>query len=856
MKEYLQTADDVLLNQRVTTRGLEKTQVDERIASVGANVLDEPPKRSMLSRIWAQVCDPMIFVLVAAGVVSGLFKEIADMVIILVVVVLNTVLGIVQESKAEKAVAALQKLSAPHTKVRRGGNVIVVPSSQLVPGDIVLLEAGDSVPADMRLIKAASLKIEEAALTGESVPSDKTVNAISGGEDTPLGDRINMAYMGTNVTYGRGEGVVVYTGMSTEMGKIADILSNTQEEKTPLQQKLAGLGKVLSIAVLGICAFIFVFDVLRGGGLSGDRVFQSLLTAVSLAVAAIPEGLVVVVTVLLSIGVTKMSARNAIIRRLTAVETLGCTQVICSDKTGTLTQNRMTVVEHYGDTPLLCEAMYLCSDVQRTEDGLIGDPTEVGLYEFAVMNGTDGDDTPRVAEAPFDSLRKMMSTVHFMRTATIRQFTKGAPDEVIAHCAYYYDDGAVREMTDERRAEILRENSRMADQALRVLAAAYRDYESVPESCVPDELERELVFIGLAGMIDPVRPEVQAAVDSCRSAGIRAVMITGDHKATAIAIARKLGILTDESQAVTGAELSEMSDGEFESRIKHISVYARVQPEHKVRIVNTWRRLGKITAMTGDGVNDAPAIKSADIGVGMGITGTDVTKNVADMVLGDDNFATIVYAVEEGRRIYENIRKAIQFLLASNLSEVVSIFIATIGGFRLFAPIHILWINLITDTFPAMALGMEAAERDAMRRPPRDSKEGIFAGGLGREVVWQGVLIALLTLASYFVGTKLSGESGMTMAFLTLSLCEVFHSLNMRSRHKSVFSIGSKNKHLLGAMLLSFVLTVGVIYIPGLNTAFSLVALPASYFAAGFGIALSVIPIVEIAKLIGRKRAK
>ncbi len=855
MKEYLSSTQEVMQQFGVGSEGLTASAAADRLAQHGSNKLEEGKKKTLLMRIWEQIKDPMILVLIGAAILSGSFGEIVDMIIILVVVVLNAILGIFQESKAEKAIEALQKMSAPHTRVQRDGAVCIVPSEEVVPGDIVILEAGDSVPADMRLLSTASLKMEEAALTGESVPVEKNSKAIAAAEkDIPLGDRINMAYMGTHVSYGRGEGVVTATGMHTDMGKIANILSGTHEEKTPLQQKLLQLSKTLSISVLGICVFIFFFTVFRNGGFGGNQVFESLLTAVSLAVAAIPEGLVVVVTVLLSIGVTRMSGRNAIIRRMTAVETLGCTQVICSDKTGTLTQNKMTVVEQVGDELLLATAMGLCNDVHIDASGaLVGDPTETALVDYAHKRSlhTLKEDFPRLGEAPFDSERKMMTTLH-TDEGRVKQYTKGAPDEVLKQCEQILVDGQVRLLTPELRGQMLDENKSMADKALRVLGTAYRVHERMPDDLSPGKLECQMVFIGLIGMIDPIRPEVKLAIDECKEAGVRAIMITGDHKDTAVAIARELGILSRAEQAVTGAELAEMSDDTFAKRVDDIVVYARVQPEHKVRIVNMWRKKGKITAMTGDGVNDAPALKSADIGVGMGITGTDVTKNVADMVLADDNFASIVYAVEEGRRIYENIRKAIQFLLASNLSEVVSIFLATLAGVSLFAPIHILWINLITDTFPAMALGMEAAEADSMRKPPRNSKENVFSGGLGVDVIWQGVIIALLTLGSFALGNAHNHLTGMTMAFLTLSMCEIFHSFNMRSRSKSLFSLRGQNKHLIGAMLLSFVLTVGVIYTPGLNTAFELTALTSRQFFMAFGIAFSILPIVECVKLIKR----
>lgn len=857
MKHYFEEIEAVLKSQNSTKSGIDSEQFQERLEKYGKNKLDEGKKKSIIARFLEQLKDPMVIVLIAAAVISGAVKEIADSVIILLVVILNSILGVVQEGKAEKAIEALQKMASPYSKVRRNGRVAQIKSEEIVPGDIVLLEAGDAVPADMRLIEASSLKIEEASLTGESVPTEKNAAVIAAKDkDVPLGDRHNMAYMGTNVVYGRGEGVVVSTGMQTEMGKIANIISSTGEEKTPLQKKLAGLSKVLSIAVLGICVFIFVFSVLKNGGFSGGHVFDTFLLAISLAVAAIPEGLVAVVTVVLSIGVTKMSKRNSIIRRLTAVETLGCTQIICSDKTGTLTQNKMTVVDSYGDKQKLAISMALCNDASLSgEKGeVVGEPTESALVRYAFEMGLDKNELeaqmPRIAEAPFDSMRKMMSTVHKIQNGKYLQYTKGAPDELLKKCTHIHTEDGVVPLTDKHRSQILGENKKMADKALRVLASAMKETDSLPSDISPDSLEQGLTFIGLAGMIDPVRPEVKAAIEKCRNAGIRPIMITGDHKDTAVAIAKELGIITDESQAITGAELSEISDSDFEKKINSFFVYARVQPEHKVRIVNTWKKLGKITAMTGDGVNDAPALKSADIGVGMGITGTDVSKNVSDMVLADDNFASIVYAVEEGRRIYDNILKSIQFLLSSNLSEVVALFIATLSNFTLFSPIHILWINLVTDTFPAISLGMEEAEEDIMRKPPRNAEEGVFSNGLGLDILYQGIIIAILTVISFFAGRRHSQVMGMTMAFLTLSSCEVFHSLNLRSRTKSVFRLKSHNKFLLGAMVLSFVLSIAVIYIPGINNIFELTPLSAGNFLMAIAIAFIIIPVVEICKLI------
>ena len=702
------------------------------------------------------------------------------------------------------------------------------------------------------------------------------LNLSASQDDVPLGDRKNMCYMGSTVVYGRGRAVITATGMDTEMGKIAGALAATQEEQTPLQRKLDELGKLLSKLVLGICVFIFAFNLFMARGeltVEGHTltvILETFMVAVSLAVAAIPEGLATVVTVVLSIGVTNMSKRNAVIRRLTAVETLGCTQVICSDKTGTLTQNKMTVVDHLGEAERVATAMALCSDaVLNDQDQAEGEPTECALVNFACSLGLKKQDlekvAPRVDEAPFDSGRKMMSTVHAVDGGFV-QYTKGGPDVVLSRCAYYYENGEVKPMTDAKRSEIMAANKAMADRALRVLAAAKRDWSEKPADNTAEFLEQELVFLGLTGMIDPVRPEVKAAIEECRSAGIRPVMITGDHKDTAVAIAKELGIITDSSEAITGAELDEISDDEICEFVKKYGVYARVQPEHKTRIVNAWKANGAITAMTGDGVNDAPSIKSADIGVGMGITGTDVTKNVADMVLADDNFATIVSAVGEGRRIYDNIRKAIQFLLASNMSEVLGVFSATLMGFTLLNPVHLLFINLVTDCFPALALGMEEAEPDTMQRPPRDSKEGIFAGGLFGDIAYQGILVTVITIASYIIGHCFEvghfempqgvSPDGMTMAFLTMSMCEIFHSFNLRSQRKSVFSLKGQNKVLWAAMLGSLLLTTLVLEVPFLANAFGFEVITWTEYAIAIGLAFLVIPIVELVKLIQRKLAK
>ncbi|MDR1664828.1 MAG: HAD-IC family P-type ATPase, partial [Clostridiales bacterium] len=752
MEYYLSGVDAALSELKSNEAGLAPAEAARRLSENGRNELAKAKKKSLVARFAEQLLNPMVMILLIAAAVSVIIavveggnpNEYAEAGIILAVVVLNSVLGVFQESKAEKAIEALQEMSAATAKVKRGGTVSHVPAAELVVGDVVLIEAGDAIPADMRLIQSASLSIEEAALTGESVPVNKQIEALSGDASgkVPLGDRKNMAYMGSSATYGRGVGVITATGMQTEMGKIAGMIQSAKDNETPLQKRLSQLSKILSVLVLGICVLIFIVRLISGGSFGVDGILESFMLAVSLAVAAIPEGLAAVVTIVLSIGVTNMAKRNAIIRRLTAVETLGCAQVICSDKTGTLTQNKMTVVEFYGEKELLVKGMALCCDSQLSANGeIVGDPTENALVAFALKEGFDknklAEETPRVAEAPFDSMRKMMTTIHKTPEGFI-QYTKGAPDEVLRVCTHALVDGKAVELTPEVMKIFTEQNSAYADKALRVLACAYKKLDAVPADCEPAKIENGLTIIGLEAMIDPVRPEVQAAVDSCKSSGIKVVMITGDHKDTAAAIAMQLGMIKSPDQAMTGRELDELSDAEFEKRIENTFVYARVQPEHKVRIVNMWKQKGQITAMTGDGVNDAPAIKSGDIGVGMGITGTDVTKNVADMVLADDNFATIVSAVEEGRRIYDNIRKTIQFLLSSNLSEVISIFVATIMGFVLFKPVHLLFINLITDSLPAIALGMEHAQPGIMNRPPRGQKDGIFSHGLGVDVLYQG----------------------------------------------------------------------------------------------------------------------
>ena len=880
MKHYCEEKESVLsaLNSAQAS-GLTSEEANTRLIENGKNKLVAAKKKSLIRRFFEQLADPMIIILIVAAAISGVLAVVedegfVDVIIIMAVVLINAVLGVFQESKAEKAIEALQEMSAATSKVIRDGKLFAIPSEDLVVGDIVLLEAGDAVPADGRVLECASLKVEEAALTGESLPVTKMSEALKLSEnakDVPLGDRKNMVYMGSTVVYGRGVVVVTATGMATEMGKIAGALSEAQEGKTPLQRKLGQLSKILTWIVLGISAAVFAVQLIRAGNFEFDTILSSFMLAVSLAVAAIPEGLAAVVTVVLSIGVTNMSKRNAIIRKLTAVETLGCAQIICSDKTGTLTQNKMTVVDFFGeDEKRIATGMALCSDAELAEDGtLTGEPTEMALVAWASKLDLHKYSLkvafPRVGEAPFDSNRKMMSTIHSVETGCV-QYTKGAPDVVIDRCTHYIEDGKVVPMTEEYKAQILAANKAMADRALRVLACAERIWDALPSELEPALLETDMCFTGLCGMIDPVRPEVKAAIELCRGAGIRPVMITGDHVDTAVAIAKELGILEEGIKAITGAQLDEMDEETFQKEFRHIGVYARVQPEHKTRIVNAWRSEGFVTAMTGDGVNDAPSIKAADIGVGMGITGTDVTKNVADMVLTDDNFATIVGAVEEGRRIYDNIRKAIQFLLASNMSEVLGIFIATLMGFTLLEPVHLLWINLVTDCFPALALGMEEAEPNVMKRKPRNSKSGIFSDGMGVNVAYQGVLVAVLVLFSYLLGAYLDtgvwaffnigyNSHGMTMAFLTMSMAEIFHSLNMRSQRESIFTMKKQNKFLLIAALASLAATTLVCEVPFLASAFGFTMISFKEYAFALLLGAMVIPVVETVKFFARRKA-
>ncbi|WP_455538283.1 calcium-translocating P-type ATPase, PMCA-type [Terrisporobacter sp.] len=876
MREYLLSYEEILKNLQSSLSGISEEDAKLRLSENGLNKLDEGKKVSLISKFLKELSNPMIIILIVAAIVSGITAAYAnesftDVFIIFAVVIINGILGVYQESKSEKAIETLQNMTSSTCKVRRNGKQLIIKSEELVIGDIILLEAGDSVPADGRIIESASMKIEEAALTGESVAVTKYSDVLtlsSNKKDIPLGDRKNIVYMGSSVVYGRGKVVITATGMNTEMGKIAHVLSNTKESQTPLQVKLSQLSKILSFLVIGICIFIFLFTLVKSYPNLNIKVFiDTFMIAVSLAVAAIPEGLATVVTIVLAIGVTNMSKKKAIIRKLTAVETLGCAQIICSDKTGTLTQNKMTVVKYFCyDEKFLAKAMSLCNDATFDEESKksIGEPTECALVNYAYnLNLNKNElikDYPRVDELPFDSSRKMMTTIHENKNNYI-QFTKGAPDVVLKHCNKILVNDKIEDLTEDIKNNIIKENKNMADEALRVLCAAFKYHKELPKEIKSEVLENDLVFLGLTGMIDPVREEVVESIKECNNAGIRPIMITGDHRDTASAIALQLGIIKDKNEAITGAMLDEMNDEEFEKNIEKYSVYARVQPEHKVRIVNTWEKKGKISAMTGDGVNDAPAIKSADIGIGMGITGTDVTKNVSDMVLADDNFSTIVYAVREGRRIYDNIRKSIQFLLSSNLSEVVAIFFATLASFVILKPVHLLWINLITDCFPALALGIEKEEEDIMKRSPRDSKESIFACGVGIDIIWQGFMIAIITIISYLVGHYMesgvwefvNSADGMTMAFLTMSMAEIFHSFNLRSRRQSIFTIKDQNKFLWGAMVISILLTLAVVYIPALTKAFGLESISFMEYGVSVLMAFIVIPIVEVIKFFQRK---
>jgi len=889
---HTKNADEVCASLGVVpAAGLSREEAAARLEKYGRNALTQKKGKSIFLMIFEQLNEPLIYILLGAAIVTILMGEISDAIIIGAVVVINAVVGVIQESKAEKALDALKKMSSPNAIVRRGGEAVEIPSEEVVPGDIVLIDAGRIIPCDLRWIETVNMKVEEAALTGESVPSEKDAGAAIEAENAAIGDRLNLGFMSTLATYGRGTGVATGTGMDTEIGKIATMLESTESEETPLQKKLADFGKKLGIVILAICGFMFAFSVVREllvhGSITQKNLLEFFLTAVSLAVAAIPEGLPAFVTIVLAIGVQKMSKHNAIVRRLPAVETLGSVNVICSDKTGTLTQNKMTVMRYAtgalgasgaksgdiagldtanADGKLLLDAMTLCNDSTKAECGETGDPTEIALLNAAAICGIAKDalvlEFPRVAELPFESDRKLMTTVHRTNEG-FRAYTKGATENVLARCASVFENGKVRAITEADRAAILGTVRQMSEQALRVLGAAYRDYpaEADPEKL---ELENNLVYIGLVGMIDPPRKEVIGSIAECKISGIITVMITGDHKATAFAIAKELGIADSPDQAISGTEIDALSDAELVEKTKTLRVFARVSPEHKVRIVKAFRASGHIVSMTGDGVNDAPSLKSADIGVAMGISGTDVAKGASDMVLMDDNFKTIVRAIGEGRVIYDNIKKAIVFLLSCNVGEVLAIFVGIMIGIGSpLKPIHILWVNLVTDALPALALCMDPGDKDIMKRKPRAIDESLFANGSLRFIIIFGIWTGLITLFAFLVGLKLYGSEGSgllraeTMAFGVLALCQLFHAFNLRNNRKSIFQIGLfSNPWMIGAFLVCAFMQISVMVFPFLKGPFKVEPLNAFDWALVIALSASPLVLFEAKKLIVRVYGK
>ena len=870
---YLQSVEDVFKEVQSSPSGLSSQEAASRLEKYGANTLQEGKKKSLLEKFVDQFKDFMILVLLVAAVVSMFAHQgdpdPTDAIIILAVVLLNAVLGVFQESKAEEAIEALKKMASPVASVLRDGHVEHIKGEDIVVGDVVILEAGDVVPADMRLFEVSTVKIEESALTGESVPVDKDL-VIPAGDEVGIGDRTNMAFSSTNVTYGRAVGVVTSTGMNTEVGKIANMLANTEEGKTPLQENQDALGKWLTIMILVIAVIIFLVGMLRG-----NEWTHMLLTAIAIAVAAIPEGLPAISTIILALGTQKMAQRNAIVRKLPAVETLGGVEIICSDKTGTLTLNQMTVEKMVYDNEIhdaseeiskdniALRVMNLANDTKISQDNsLLGDPTETAMVQYGLDKNYDVREElvniPRIAEVPFDSTRKLMTTIHQLEDGKYLVATKGAPDMLLDRVTKIEKHGEVSAFTEDDRTTLMKLNKEMATQALRVLAMAYKVIDTLPETVDTDSIEHDLIFAGLVGMIDPERKEAAAAIKVAQSAGIRTIMITGDHRDTAQAIAKRLGILRPDQEdgVLTGGELNDISDEELERTVETYSVYARVSPEHKVRIVKAWQKNGKVVSMTGDGVNDAPSLKQADIGVGMGITGTEVSKGASDMVLADDNFETIVVAVEEGRKVFANIQKAVQYLLSANFGEVMTMFVATMAGWSILEPIHILWINLVTDVFPAIALGLEEAEADIMNHPPRGKSSNFLSNGVLPSIFYQGFFEGGITLFVFWYATHIANWGnpvGETMAFATLGLIQLFHAFNVKSVYKSLGTVGAfKNKLFNYAILVSAVMLLSVMVIPGLTTVFDVAILTAEQWLFVVGAAFSIVPIVEIAKAIMR----
>ena len=870
---YLQSVEDVFKEVQSSPSGLSSQEAASRLEKYGANTLQEGKKKTLLEKFVDQFKDFMILVLLVAAVVSMFAHQgdpdPTDAIIILAVVLLNAVLGVFQESKAEEAIEALKKMASPVASVLRDGHVEHIKGEDIVVGDVVILEAGDVVPADMRLFEVNTVKIEESALTGESVPVDKDL-VIPAGDEVGIGDRTNMAFSSTNVTYGRAVGVVTSTGMNTEVGKIANMLANTEEGKTPLQENQDALGKWLTIMILVIAVIIFLVGMLRG-----NEWTHMLLTAIAIAVAAIPEGLPAISTIILALGTQKMAQRNAIVRKLPAVETLGGVEIICSDKTGTLTLNQMTVEKMVYDNEIhdaseeiskdniALRVMNLANDTKISQDNsLLGDPTETAMVQYGLDKNYDVREElvniPRIAEVPFDSTRKLMTTIHQLEDGKYLVATKGAPDMLLDRVTKIEKHGEVSAFTEDDRTTLMKLNKEMATQALRVLAMAYKVIDTLPETVDTDSIEHDLIFAGLVGMIDPERKEAAAAIKVAQSAGIRTIMITGDHRDTAQAIAKRLGILRPDQEdgVLTGGELNDISDEELERTVETYSVYARVSPEHKVRIVKAWQKNGKVVSMTGDGVNDAPSLKQADIGVGMGITGTEVSKGASDMVLADDNFETIVVAVEEGRKVFANIQKAVQYLLSANFGEVMTMFVATMAGWSILEPIHILWINLVTDVFPAIALGLEEAEADIMSHPPRGKGSNFLSNGVLPSIFYQGFFEGGITLFVFWYATHIANWGnpvGETMAFATLGLIQLFHAFNVKSVYKSLGTVGAfKNKMFNYAILVSAVMLLSVMVIPGLTTVFDVAILTAEQWLFVVGAAFSIVPIVEIAKAIMR----